>query len=131
MDAHESGFIKSFVIPRKQEKYLQLLSNAKVRKKLLDRFNHCQDLDFAHASVIPPELATQHDLISYLQKKGAPQTVHVIADESELDGQKLSLEAALAFATSHDFAVVISCLPGKLAFFKPESPSDIYLFQRT
>jgi hypothetical protein len=67
--------------------------------------------------------------LSLLRSLGSPEECHIIADTSDFDGKDVSLEDAVAIADQHDFGVVVSCIPGKLAVFKHESPSSLYVLQ--
>jgi hypothetical protein len=78
-----------------------------------------------------PELGcSTESLAVFLEDKGASPTCYVIADASDLDGQTLALTEALSRAKFHDFGVVVSCLPGRLCFYKPESPTPGFILER-
>jgi hypothetical protein len=44
VNAHEEAFVRSFIVPKKRDRYLRLLGHPKHRAKLLDRLNHNLDL---------------------------------------------------------------------------------------
>jgi hypothetical protein len=60
---------------------------------------------------------------------GAGSSCYVIADASEMDGQDVPLEQAVWKARGHSFAVVVSCLPGRLCYYKPESPTPGFILK--
>ena len=53
MSEHEIGFVSSFIIPERRERYLSLLGNPKRRGKVLNRLNHSQDVDLSLARQVP------------------------------------------------------------------------------
>jgi hypothetical protein len=62
---------------------------------------------------------------------GAGESCYVIADASDIDGQTLPLREALWRASIHGFGVVLSCLPGRLCYYKPESPTPGFILEKT
>jgi hypothetical protein len=126
---HEIGFVSSFIIPKRRERYLSLLSNPERRGKLLNRLNHSQDVDLSRARQVPPGCAHE-SLAVLLEKMGAGESCYVIADASDMDGQTLPLRQALWRASIHAFGVVLSCLPGRLRYYKPESPTPGFILEK-
>jgi hypothetical protein len=110
---HEIGFVSSFIIPERRERYL----------------NHFQDVDLSLARPVPSGWAVESVAV-LLEKMGAGETCYVIADASDMDGQTLLLREALWRASVHGFAVVLSCLPGRLCFYKPESPTPGFILEK-
>ena len=55
---------------------------------------------------------------------GAPDDCHVISENPELDGKRLPLDAALQQIVGFGYGTLVSCIPGRLAFFEGEGPSD-------
>jgi hypothetical protein len=128
-DEHEIGFVSSFIIPERRERYLCLLGNPKRRSKVLNRLNHSQDVDLSLARQLPSGCVAESVAV-LLEKKGAGETCYVIADASDMDGQTLPLREALWRASIHGFGVVLSCVPGRLCFYKPESPTSGFILER-
>ncbi len=129
MNEHEVAFVMAFIIRERHERYLSLLGNPKRRSKLLNRLNHAQDIDFSLARQMPPACSGE-SLAGLLKRLGAGDTCHVIADSSEMDGHTLPLREALWRASCLGFGVVLSCLPGRLCFYKPESPTPGFILER-
>ena len=127
---HEIAFVSSFIIPERRERYLSLLGNPKRRGKVLNRLNHSQDVDLSLARQMPPGCIGE-SLAVLLEQMGAGETCYVIADASDMDGQTLPLREALWRASVHGFGVVVSCLPGRLCFYKPESPTTGFILEKT
>jgi hypothetical protein len=128
MDDHELAFIRSFILTEKRKRYLELLPNRKRRGKALARLNHPLDIDFSLAVQVHDYDASS--VVALLRSEGAGSTCHVIADASEHDGSELSLERAVEIAYVHQFGIILSCIPGKLAFYKPESPGPKFVLRK-
>jgi hypothetical protein len=129
MSEHEIGFVSSFIIPERRERYLSILGNPKRRGKVLNRLNHAQDVNLSLAQQVPPGCIGE-SLAVLLEQIGACDKCHVIADASDVDGQTLPLREALWRASIHGFGVVLSCLPGRLCFYKPESPTTGFILEK-
>ena len=119
---HEEAFVKAFIAPDKQARWMQFLSNPKRRSEILDRLNHNLPYNPALGTEVPGNQDHPAGLERLLKAKGAGPVCHVIADGSKIDGQELPLSVALREIGTHEFGAVLSCLPGRLAYYKPESP---------
>lgn len=128
MEEQERAFVEAFIAPARRERYLLHLASSKNRRKVLDRLNHQLDLRSGVAVELPASL-TSAWLVAELERCGASEMCHVIADSSEHDGRKLSLVEAVDVLLMHPFGVVLCCVMGKLACYKPESPGPIFLLR--
>jgi hypothetical protein len=76
-------------------------------------------IDRRYVLVVGAKDANPSAVCRLLRHYDAPATCHVIsADDSELDEQELDLEEALAKVFDFSQATIISCIPGKLAYFE-------------
>jgi len=121
--------VSSFLIPVRRERYRSLLGNPKRPGKLLNRLNHAQDIDLSLARQVAPGCIGE-SLAVLLERMGSGGTCYVIADASDMDGHTLPLREALWRASAHGFGVVVSCLPGRLCFYKPESPTTGFILEK-
>ena len=126
---HEIAFVSSFIIPERRERYLSLLGNPKRRGKVLNRLNHSQDVNLSLARQVRSGCDAE-SLAVLLEQMGAGETCYVIADASDMDGQTLPLKEALWRASVHGFGVVLSCVPGRLCFYKAESPTSGFILEK-
>lgn len=129
MNEQERALVMAFIEPARRGRYLLHLASAKHRPKILDRLNHWLDLRAGVAMELPSSLS-QGAILAELRRRGAPATCHVIADRTNGDGQDLPLEEAVELAYGHVFGIVLCCIPGQLALYKPESPSPMHLLER-
>jgi hypothetical protein len=125
---HEAEFVAAFVVSEKRTRYLEFLANPKRRPEILDRLNHFFDFVPKFATEITAHSVTE--VVRLLRAKDAPDVAHIIADSSEWDGLDLHLSEAVGRAMSHEFGVVVSCIPGRLAFYKQEAPGKAFILQR-
>ncbi len=125
MNVHEEAFVKAFVEPARQERFLGFLNDARKRRKFIDEFNHLKAGFLAGtfitllrgAQSLPPNVYVA------LRKMGAPEKCWAIG--GRFDGEERELLEALQ--ESGD-GFVLSCIPGKLAYLKTED--EEYMLQR-
>jgi len=60
------------------------------------------------------------EICQLLSSKGAGPKVWIISELACLDGQELGLEEALSQVREGEIGSVLSCIPGKLAYFEDE-----------
>lgn len=127
---HESEFARNFIVPEKRARYLSLLESKHGRKKILNGFNHCRDLDPRFAKRIPANQDSDPAIEALLRQKGAPDTCYVMSDNSDIDGREMPLTEALLKTVAMDSGTLISCIPGKLAYFEMEGFDGRYILER-
>lgn len=131
---HEDEAIKAFVIREKRERFLYLLENPSRRRKFIIELGHFRWWDRRYVTAVPwnpdPSLSLWErrmdgvkKIVKLLQSKGAAQTCWVISQDSECDSREMALEEALEETIDGDSAAILSCIPGKLAYFKNEAES--------
>jgi hypothetical protein len=130
MNPHEEQFARCFIIPTKRERYLSLLESKRGRAKLLNGFNHCHDLDPRYATLIPSNQQSDTSIESLLRRKGAPDTCYIMSDNRDIDSREMSLSDALAKTVGMAAGTLISCVPGKLAYFELEGFDGRYILER-
>jgi hypothetical protein len=119
---HEIGFIKSFVVKEKQERFLSLIQNKKNRKKLRLLLAHNIVLN-EKDNILKKEDYSEERIYMLLKKYGAPSVCHIICESSKYDDTEADLKESLHELYTLDFGYIISCIPGKLAYYQGESPS--------
>ncbi|HEY0763986.1 MAG TPA: hypothetical protein VGD61_16545 [Pyrinomonadaceae bacterium] len=127
---HEYEFARNFIVPEKRARYLSLLESKNGRKKILEGFNHCHDLDPRFAKRIPSNQDSATSIEALLRQKGAPETCYVMSDNPDIDGREMSLTDALLKTVAKDAGTLISCIPGKLAYFEMEGFDGRYILER-
>jgi len=68
--------------------------------------------------------------VALLRSKGAGATVHVISEDSTIDGKQLDLEEAISRVTGGGMGTILSCIPGKLGYFEDEEVKSSRLLER-
>jgi hypothetical protein len=117
---HERGIIRAFIIPVRQDRYLEMLAKPKRRANFSTSLAHFKHLDMRHAVQIPPHQQHTAEILQLLRLKGAPETCYVLSEDSELDGREISLSEALEEVVGRGMGTFLSCLPGRLAYFEDE-----------
>jgi hypothetical protein len=130
MNQHEEQFARSFIVPAKRDRYLSLLESPKGRLKLAHGLNHCSDLDMRYAKLVPVGQQNVAAIEKLLKQKGAPDLCHVMSSNPEIDEQDMLLRKALEETVGQTMGTLISCVPGKLAYFEFEDAGERYILQR-
>jgi len=129
MNLHEETLVKAFVEPSRQERFLTFLDQPKKRGRFTDELAHRHDrfLQPKFFRSIPPSQQNPSALFAILKRLGAPDNCSVIS-EGSLDGQEVDLLAALKEVVGYGMGTLISCIPGRLAYF--ESEDERYILQK-
>lgn len=128
---HEEAFAKAFITSEKRARFIQYLADPKRRKDMLDRLS--RDLPYmpGFGVEVPGAQDFPDGLEKVLMAKGAGPTCYVIADGLKADRRELPLREALNLICLHERGAILSCLPGQLAYYKPESPRPGMIFERS
>lgn len=130
MNVHEEMFARNFITPKKRERYLSLLGTAKGRAKLAHALNHCGDIDMRSAKLVPVGQQYVESIEKILRQKGAPETCHVMSSNPATDEEDMPLREALKETIGRGMGTLISCIPGKLAYFEYEDAGERYILER-
>lgn len=117
---HEEAVIKAFMLPNRQERFLTLLSNAKRRKEFTNSLAHFNGLNPKFVQGIPSSQQNPISILGSLKAHGAGTKCWVISEDSSLDAREMNLEDALRETVGRDIGTIISCVPGKVAYFEDE-----------
>lgn len=128
---HEEAFAKAFLPSEKRARFIQLLAQPKRRKEILSQLNRRLPYLSEFATEVPSAQDFPDELEKLLTTKGAGPTCHVIADGLKADGRELPLREALRLICMHGPGAILSCLPGRLAYYKPASPGLGILLERS
>jgi hypothetical protein len=130
MNIHEEMFARNFIIPKKRDRYLSLLDTSKGRSKLAHGLNHCGDIDLRYAKLVPVDQQYTDAIEKMLRQKGAPDLCHVMSSNSNIDDEDMLLRRALEETIGMGSGTLLSCIPGKLAYFEFEDAGERYILER-
>jgi hypothetical protein len=116
----EEAVVRAFILPVRQERYLEFLKSSKKEKKFTSLRPHFNHLNPKFVIGIPGNQQSLSSILKLLLDKGASSTCWVISEDSELDGQEMELQTALKKTIGYQVGTFISCVPGKLAYFENE-----------
>lgn len=125
---HEEELVKAFILPVRQERYLEFLKTPKRRAKFIDQLAHFKHLNPQFVVSIPGNQQNPASLLKLLSPKGASSNCWVISENSEMDGREMDLETALRETIGRQMGTFLSCVPGRLAYFEDEEGR--YILQR-
>ncbi len=116
MYPHEEATIRAFFKPQRRLRWLESLASPKRRNTILDKLNHCQDLDHRFAT----PLSSKSDVVWVLKSHGAPVSCYVLSSTLGLDGCEMELSEAISQTELAGWGTIISCIPGHLAYYYDE-----------
>lgn len=138
---HEEALIRSFILPARQQRYLDQLNAPRRRRAFIGaHLQHMVDLDPRYSNKLDPaRRQVPHDqrkrthmleIYAQLRSRGAPDTCRAISTNSALDGAVLGLLSALEAVVGQHRGTLLSCLPGRLAYYEGEDRGERYILQR-
>jgi hypothetical protein len=120
MDQEEAA-IKAFIVPNRQERYLGFLSSPKRRARFTSELAHFKALNPKYCLSIPPDQRNPTSLLKLLNSMGAGPNCWIISEWKKLDAREMDLETALREIIGMGMGTIISCIPGRLAYFEDEN----------
>ena len=132
MDAaeHERVLIRAFVVAKRRDRYLSFLRTPKGREKLIAALPHSFALDERYVHLVPRHKQNAASIEAILRSKGAPDTCHVVSEWSRVDGREMPLAEALKEIVGMSMGTILSCIPGRLAYFEFEDVGYRYILER-
>src|SRR5262245_62041045 len=128
---HATGLVRAFFQRSRRGRYLALLaSGSQGRTKFRRALAHLRDLDDRFVRPIPSGPLEQ-TVLKVLRELGAPETCYVLSERDDLDDRELELEDALDSIIGHGAGALLSCIPGRLAYFEGEGPGDRCVLYRS
>ena len=113
---------------------MRLLETEKGRKKFIDRLAHSFIPDERFVQKIPNRLQHGEGVLQLLKSKNAKRNCYIVSANQKIDGKTLPLAEALFHIVNmgayDGFGTLVSCLPGKLAYYEGEKPHDRYILER-
>jgi hypothetical protein len=123
----EIEMILPFLLARRQDRWNELFQKPRGRKKLLRTLWNGDDLDRSLMTQVQPNESSVQAIFLKLKNLGAPAQCHLLSARSMLDGRNLDLALALESVLP---ATIISCIPGKLAYYKNDDRNGSYIIYR-
>ena len=117
---HEEAVIKAFIRSNRQERFLRFLSDPKRRGEFTSSLAHFKGLNHKYVLRIPANQQKPSSLANLLASMGAGSKCWVISENLDVDGREMDLHTALAKTIGYGMGTIISCVPGRLAYFEDE-----------
>jgi len=128
--AHETAFIDAFVEREVRERWRTKLSSRKHRGAFLHELAHYVRFEARFISLVEPAKQNLQDVLSTLRKQGATDDCYAISECTRLDGKTLKLTDALNQVIGSGVGSILSCVPGRLAYYEGEDQGRRCLFSR-
>lgn len=104
----------------KRDRYRQILSDARLRRKFTDRLAHFADFDPKYRLPIPSNKLFVDSIARELQKRHSPNIVYAISEDPTLDQREFLLVEALKQIVGRGMGTILCCIPRCLAFVETE-----------
>jgi hypothetical protein len=125
----EEATVRAFVRRERVDRYVALLRTRTSRQKLVASLYEF-DLDGRYVWPIPESDQTPERVYELLRQRGAPEDCYVMSEDRDLDGRWVALQEALDMTVTVGMGTLISCLPGKLAYYEGEREDARYILVR-
>lgn len=117
---HEEALIAAFVKRSKRDRYREVLSNPRLRRKFTGQLSHFSDFDPRYRVPIASNKLFVNNITAELLKRHSPTIALAISEDPALDQRELPLIEALTKIVGRGMGTVLSCIPGRLAFVEAE-----------
>jgi hypothetical protein len=124
---HELLLIKTFIIKERQERYTNLISTERGRKKFRQYVAHFKDLNLKYCILLPFNFDSQ--IVDLLKAEGAPDLCYIISENSQYDAKYLSLTDSIRELFNSGISYFLSCIPGKLAYYEGEDLNQKFILK--
>jgi hypothetical protein len=118
---HEVAFVRAFIRKERVERWLDFLASPKRRANFLHRLADARDL---RPGCMVRFASSSGEMLAALRSRGAPPHCHVISEIDSLDGLFIDLSGAMAQVYGAGLGTILSCVPGRLAFYQGERVED-------
>jgi hypothetical protein len=129
--SEEEILVRSFVIPAKRRRLVELLANPKRRGEVTAQLAHFRSLDSRWMVPVPPDQQGVQDIERALKLRGASDACYVISQNASLDKRRLPLRVALEQIVEGEMGTLVSCVPGTLGYFEGETPGERIILARS
>lgn len=129
LNMHEEGFVDSFVVSIRRERFRTLLATRR-RRVLLRHLAHPHNLEWRFATRLPQRISKPGEIYALLQWQNAPHLCHVISESAEIDGSEMPLDHALSRIVGYRMGTFLSCIPGRLGYLESEEHGERFIFSR-
>lgn len=116
----QEALVRAFVVKKKQARLIELLGSPKRRRDATRTLDHFRDLDPPFIVRLPSDEQTPLSISRALALRGAGDTCYIISADSDLDGKRMPLAAALDQVVGRKRGTFLSCVAGTLAYFEDE-----------
>lgn len=117
---NEQSLVSAFVKVKKRDRYREILSDPRLRRKFTNQLAHFKDFDPRYRLPIPSNKLFVENIAFELRKRHSPNVVFAISEDPALDQREIPLVEALNQIIGRGMGTVLSCIPGRLVFVETE-----------
>lgn len=130
-EMHILKFSISFIERAYRDRFEQILTKPRIRKKFRESLPHFQHFINSNMLRIPGSFQELDKIYKALSNvRNIPEEVYIISESAKLDMQFLRLDEGLNEIVSSGHSSIISILPGELAYYEGEGLGERYILSK-
>ncbi|TGK08631.1 hypothetical protein EHO58_05505 [Leptospira selangorensis] len=130
-EMHILKFSISFIERAYRDRFEQILTKPRIRKKFIESLPHFQHFINSNMLRIPGSFQELDEIYKALSSvRNIPDEVYIISESAKLDMQFLRLDDGLNEIVSSGHSSIISILPGELAYYEGEGLGERYILSK-
>lgn len=127
--AVEEAIVGAFVVSQKRERYIGLLRSPKRRREFLRQLYHFHDFKPSCLVRLEGGKTSPDAVLAELRRRGAGPECYVISADPELDATIDQLASVIPRVYGNIDATIVSCVPGRLAYYEGEPPQNRFILE--
>jgi len=124
---HELLVVNTFIDKNQRNRFNTLLSSKKGRAKARGLMSHSIRFVPHLIHEIPTNKQTSEEIIKILLQHKASTSCYLISEHTRLDKTVMGLAEAINEVVGSGIATIVSCIPGKLAYFEGEGFNNRFI----
>ncbi|GBF40726.1 hypothetical protein LPTSP1_37440 [Leptospira johnsonii] len=130
-EIHILKFSISFIERTYRDRFEQILTKPRIRKKFRESLSHFQHFINSNMRKIPGSFQELDEIYKALiSVRDVPNEVYIISESSKWDRKFLRLDEGINEIVSSGYSSIISILPGELAYYEGEGLGERYILSK-
>ncbi len=117
---HEIGFIRSFVVKNKQDRFIGFVKSKRRRNAFSSALDHPNFISKEYAEEILSVDQNPDGIAAILRRKSKKERGFVISANATVNQKDMLIEDALESIVGQGYGAILSIISGRLAYFEDE-----------
>ena len=128
--AQEAAMFRAFLETGQARRFIALQKVKRGRDKILRYLPHNMYFIGECCVYLVSNQQSASEIAKNLRGRGAGESCYVMSDDPDMDGRVVPLKQALGSIVGFGYGTLLSCIPGRLAYYEGESLKDRHLLVR-